>query len=553
MSGPAAPLPAARAARASAALARLAAAAREDRAILAFLAVLLLGLILLADRSSYWYDELLSVDVYGLRHATPYRMVLDLANNSVHPPLYQLVLYAWMTVFGESEAATRALSSVYAVLAALFLYGIVKAPWGRAIAFASAAGFAVMGATVLYALEARSYAQTMLLVTVSSWLLLRLLAQRADPAVPVRRGRLQLAALIAVNTALMLTHYYNVFWLIAQAAFLLVHLAVARPRPSRRAGLGVLLLVGGVPQLLFAASWGAVLLRQYLDLEERFGTEGAAEQGPVELLTGLIGRNLAAPTAVLVALGAGVLAMLVASLGRLVRARGAASERAAWGYLYLVVWLVVPLVVVYAVFSLAGVERYHPRYFLFAVPPLAPLVVIAVVAGLQRGWRWLRRQPSAAAPLAPAVAGLLIAALALPGGLAAAGDRKQDWRGVAQELVDIVHGDPVHRYVVVEASFGGPSRIDFYLERLSDDVRSELRPQRREEAAGDYSALLAELPEPGSGERVALVLVHHTAADFPRLIELLDERYSRILTGLDGKGEGLVVYAAEPAPGGRTG
>jgi hypothetical protein len=148
---------------------------RAEALLVAVLAGSFLGRWVLAGWNSYWLDELYSVAFYGTWNATAVDVVRNLAENSVHPPLYQFILYHWMNVFGDSEVATRSLSNLYVTLATLVLYLLLRDVFSRRVALSSAVAFSLMYLPFYYALEARSYAQTMLLVTLSSYLLLRLM------------------------------------------------------------------------------------------------------------------------------------------------------------------------------------------------------------------------------------------------------------------------------------------------------------------------------------------------------------------------------------------
>lgn len=529
---------------------RWSAAVREHQAILAFLAAIFVARFFLADWNSYWNDEILSVWTYGIKNDDLGEMVETLADGSIHPPLYQSVLYLWMQIFGDSETATRSLSNVYMTLAGLFLYFAVKLPWGRAIAFFSAAGFSVMSVPTEYALETRSYAQTIVLACLSSWLLLRMLFREADPAPWAARARIgHIVGLIAANTALMLTHYYNVFWLLAQAAFLAVYLVVAWPRKQWKGALLRLLVIGAVPQAIFFALWGPIFIEQYLDREEEYSVEGGgASLTPVDLLmSSIVEDNLSTRLVVLIPLCVAVLGALAWYIVSLVRSRGSGTNREGWGYSYLFAWLLLPLVVVYAVFSFAGVERYNARYFVFSIPPVTALVVIAVAIGLR--WVWGRLNGSISLTgraVTSGLAGLLIIALTLPGGYRAAIEPKEDWRGIAQGAINIVESDPEHEYFVMETSFSSRSRLDYYFERLSRDVRSDARALTREERRGDHSRLLKLLPEPGSGERLIMIFNIRTPEDFPVLLDILESRYERLSAQLDRRGHGYIVYSADP-------
>jgi mannosyltransferase len=71
--------------------------------VLAFAAYAVIGLTL---GYSYWTDELFSVTTAIQPAAVQWQIVL----NDVHPPLYQVLLSAWIAVAGSSELAARGLS-----------------------------------------------------------------------------------------------------------------------------------------------------------------------------------------------------------------------------------------------------------------------------------------------------------------------------------------------------------------------------------------------------------------------------------------------------------
>jgi hypothetical protein len=62
--------------------------------------------LFLANWKSYWYDELLSVAIYGSNHATLVSALKSLAAHSAHPPLYHAILYYWIQIFGTEEVTT---------------------------------------------------------------------------------------------------------------------------------------------------------------------------------------------------------------------------------------------------------------------------------------------------------------------------------------------------------------------------------------------------------------------------------------------------------------
>ena len=153
-------------------------------------------------------------------------LVRVLANITVYPPLYFVTLYEWMNWFGDSEVATRLLSIIFITFAGLFLYLLLRIGFSKRIALASVVTFNLMYTPLYYSLETRPYAQTMFLVTVSSYLLLRLMRRGMQEG--WRRALVSPTGsmFIVANSALLLTHYYNAFFWVAQGLVVLCVRAV---------------------------------------------------------------------------------------------------------------------------------------------------------------------------------------------------------------------------------------------------------------------------------------------------------------------------------------
>ena len=524
---------------------------RRHNAIVVFLSAIFIARLFLADWNSYWSDELLSVAVYGVWNDDLVAMVSHLADNSIHPPLYQIVLYLWMSVFGDSEVATRALSDLNMTVAAAFLYAIVTRSHGRLVAFFGAAGFSLMSWTMYYGLESRSYAQTALLVTVSSWALLRFLDGTRSGEPWRSRAQLAVLAVLAVaNTGLMLTHYYNAFWIVAQGVFFALFVIRERRLISWPGALTVLSLIGIVPVGVFFAAWGRVFIAQYQSRADDYVVEGgSASLNPVQLLAGTIVRsNLDMPTVLILASALLIAAAVVVAGVRIIRP-SRSVQNSDWVTLYLASWLVLPLAVTYLAFTVMGVERYSARYFIFSAPPLVPLLVIAIA------WfvRLLGRGHPAVMPVTAAASALALVVAVVPGGLAAAQDRKDDWRGITKRLVQTIHQDPGHRYTIIETGFGGESRARFYLEQFSPDIRAEIFTSRNQETAGDYSAPEAQFPQSDESDFVVVLYLHLREPNLPLLSAVLDEHYDEHYRQLDSQGRGFVVYRVDSSTAAPTG
>jgi uncharacterized membrane protein len=83
------------------------------------LLVVFVARLLISGRNSYWFDEIWSVDHYGLRSSSGFEAMRQ---DPIHPPLYPVLLHYWIQLFGDGEVATRCLSNLYVALAGLCVY-----------------------------------------------------------------------------------------------------------------------------------------------------------------------------------------------------------------------------------------------------------------------------------------------------------------------------------------------------------------------------------------------------------------------------------------------
>jgi uncharacterized membrane protein len=98
------------------------------------------------------------------------------------PPLYFLTLRAWVSLLGDSIAATRSLSVVLSLLLFPVFYGLAQELFDRrAASLAALTVLATSPYQLIYAQEARPYTLWALLIVGSHWLLLRALRLRGWP------------------------------------------------------------------------------------------------------------------------------------------------------------------------------------------------------------------------------------------------------------------------------------------------------------------------------------------------------------------------------------
>jgi mannosyltransferase len=152
----------------------------------------------------FWIDEGLSVGIANRPFGDiPHALRLDGS-----PPLYYMLLHFWMSAFGTSEEATRALSVTFALLAVPVAWWAARGLFGTRGAWMAAVLAATNPFLTQFAQEARMYALLALLALVASGAFGRAFA----PGLP-ERARRPWAIAYAVALALMLyTHNWALFF-----------------------------------------------------------------------------------------------------------------------------------------------------------------------------------------------------------------------------------------------------------------------------------------------------------------------------------------------------
>src|SRR4051812_48581978 len=208
--------------------------------VLGVLGALALGVVLrFVCQSDLWADEALSVNIAKL----PLDDLMSALRHDGAPPLYYLLLHAWMRVFGSGPASVRAMSGVAGSLTLVPMWFIGRrlderrrrlalAPVDSpdVVAWSALLLLALSPFAIRYSTEARMYALVMLLVAVGYLAVVRALDRP-------RLGRL---AVVAVVTGLLFyTHYWS-FPLLVVAFVTVAAIAWRRPAEERRAPLAVL-------------------------------------------------------------------------------------------------------------------------------------------------------------------------------------------------------------------------------------------------------------------------------------------------------------------------
>jgi mannosyltransferase len=168
------------------------------------------GLVLrFVTRSPLWLDEALSVNIAKL----PIGQIPAALRQDGHPPMYYVLLHAWMSVFGSGDVAVRALSGLFAVASLPLAWVIGRRRGGPRLAWLFTAVMAMSPFALRYATETRMYSLLMV-----GMLVLYLLV---DDVVRLDRvGWPRLVALALVSGLLLLTHYWSI-WLLGSVELVL--------------------------------------------------------------------------------------------------------------------------------------------------------------------------------------------------------------------------------------------------------------------------------------------------------------------------------------------
>ncbi len=231
-----------------------------------------LGIILrFVAPSPLWLDEALSAHI-----ATGDIGLADALRRDGHPGLYYLLLGWWIDVFGDSDAAARALSGLLAV-ATLPVLWLAARRHGRDTAVATVLLAASSPYLVRYATEVRMYALLVLLIALG-WLALEAAWARPDA--------LRLAGVAATTGAAMHTHYWS-FYAVAAGGVIVIW-AAWRTDAWRRAVTVIGAMAVGVASFV---PWLPVFFDQLRDTGTPWADRARPTEVFIETLQGLGGNN----------------------------------------------------------------------------------------------------------------------------------------------------------------------------------------------------------------------------------------------------------------------
>ncbi len=319
--------------------------------------------------SALWEDEALTVNIARLPLAEiPSALAAD-----GHPPLFYLLLHAWMGLAGTGDTAVRALSGLFSVALLPLLWIAGRRLGGPRCAWASVLVATLSPYALFFANAARMYTLAMLLSLAGTLLV-------GDCLDRPRAARL--AALALVSGLLFLVHYWCL-WLLAATFVVLATVGWRAWHTQRRAewrtvGLVLAAIAAGG---LLALPWAPIFLQQLGHTGTPWGSAIGLPRMMRMLIKGFCGawgRWLMVPLALV-----GVARLCRERPRRLLGARAA-----------------VALFVLTILIGFAGAHLAKTAFVARYAAPLFPLFALAVA----RGCTWIDR-PAAYA----AVLGLLLA------------------------------------------------------------------------------------------------------------------------------------------------
>lgn len=356
--------------------------------LLAVVAVIALALNFhLLGTISVWYDEAFSYAVVN-QHLS--RLWNTIWHTEPNMELYYLILYAWLKATSllhvpPVELILRLPSAIYATLSAVVVYVIGYRFWDARAGFLAALLYAANPLQLFYAQQARAYSLELLLIC-CAWLALL----SALTATSQREGYRWWAVYVAATTLAIYTHVFSALIVIAQIIAFAGLLGLAGPwrmlarRSVRQFALslcvsGILIIPmiyvsrnGGHNKWIPVSTPGAVV--------DFFITSVSAGNVWYVALIGLAGA-LALLSVIVDRLPHHVQARL-----RLTSLRShdtepwrASATRPELGVYVLMCWLVVPLVLSYALTQdWLNLHLFLARYLVVVVPPICMLAVLGL-------------------------------------------------------------------------------------------------------------------------------------------------------------------------------
>ncbi len=302
---------------------------------------------------SFWFDEGASV---GIARLDWYNFVRILWRREANMTLYYLLLREWLH-FGSSEWFIRSLSALLGLATIPAVYVLGRRMFGVRAGLIAAALLSVNAFHVRYSQEARSYSLTVLLCVLSSLYFLKFVETHS------RRNRI---AYIVLSSMAVYAHFFSGLVLLAHWISLSFLDPQQVPKGMKRTWWPI--AIATFPIFAFVATTGA----GPLSWVQRPGIRNLWQ-------TALLMTGSRGPLLVLAFAGACVVAVYSESAAF----KRKQVDSQSWRYRFLMLWLFVPIGLVLIV-SFAR-PLFVPRYFIVSLPALV-LLAGSGLARIRRVW-----------------------------------------------------------------------------------------------------------------------------------------------------------------------
>ena len=218
---------------------------RVNTPALFILGILFGGAVLLFSlwriNSSIWHDEAMSI-YFANRD---FRGLISELSRDNNFPLYFVMLWGWIKVFGTGEVAVRVLSLIFYWFSIAAVYFLGKETYGKKGGLIASFLYGICPFTIPHIQNARSYSLLLLLVALSLLFFTKAFLKE--------KSRRNLFLYIASSTLGMCTHPYFMFVFFAQVVFCLFFC-----RTQKKTYLAAFLY----SVIIFAVLWGEVFVQQ---------------------------------------------------------------------------------------------------------------------------------------------------------------------------------------------------------------------------------------------------------------------------------------------------
>jgi uncharacterized membrane protein len=221
-----------------------------------------------------WLDETYSVFVANLRLPELMRMVIG----DLHPPLYYLVLWAWIRIAGDGQSHLRLLGAILNICCALGMFFLARRVLGPRFGALASALFCTSPMLFIYSVEVRMYMLTVLLFVY-------LLLVHWIVVVEQNESNWLAAAYSVLGAALFYVHYIGVFLLLGLLVHWIFNSPLTRKTFARMCATGVSILV-------LISPWIPIMLAQRAAKARLDQAVFFSHQNPNALAFGVVEQNL---------------------------------------------------------------------------------------------------------------------------------------------------------------------------------------------------------------------------------------------------------------------